>query len=251
MWADARSGWAMLAMFAGSNFANAVLWITFAPIQSKVSAFYNVNATAVNMLSLSFMILYLPSTVLISSRLLAGSGLRSTVVAGALLNVAGSCIRLASGYFASELENLFLGAPFAVLMLGQCITALAQPCFTNSPARLAGDWFPLEQRNIATTIAALINPAGEGARRSASPGTSMLDPCPPCMSRRVAVYLALWHATVHDERARTARWVSDRRSLLDTPCCKWTHVHPPLARTAMRSTRRHHKHTHTVCHTVM
>lgn len=52
---------------------------------------------------------------------------------------------------------------YGVVMVGQGICALAQPFFTNSPAKLAGRWFPLKEREIATTIAAMLNPLGNAA----------------------------------------------------------------------------------------
>lgn len=37
---------------------------------------------------------------------------------------------------------------------------MAQPFFTNSCAKLAGDWFPSNERNICTTISSMSNPIG-------------------------------------------------------------------------------------------
>jgi hypothetical protein len=49
---------------------------------------------------------------------------------------------------------------FAVVMLGQILGALSQPAWTNSPTRLSGDWFGLDERDFATTVAAMSNPIG-------------------------------------------------------------------------------------------
>ena len=53
---------------------------------------------------------------------------------------------------------------YAVVLLGQVLGALAQPFFTNMPANIAGTWFPMSQREIATTIASIFNPLGARAR---------------------------------------------------------------------------------------
>lgn len=49
--------WLMLALFCSVTFTNAYLWICFAPISTMAGEFLGVGSTAVNMLSLSFMIL--------------------------------------------------------------------------------------------------------------------------------------------------------------------------------------------------
>ena len=54
-------------------------------------------------------------------------------------------------------------AAYALLLLGQALPALAQPLFTNVPAKLAGDWFPESQRDAATVVGALFNPLGNAA----------------------------------------------------------------------------------------
>jgi FLVCR family feline leukemia virus subgroup C receptor-related protein len=46
------------------------------------------------------------------------------------------------------------------VLFGQIAGGLAQPFFTNSPAKLAGEWFPVSERNLATTVASMCNPLG-------------------------------------------------------------------------------------------
>ena len=64
---------------------------------------------------------------------------------------------------------------FAIVLFGQCIGALAQPIYTNAPAKLAGSWFPVKEREIATTIAAILNPVGN-ALGSVVPGIMVQRP---------------------------------------------------------------------------
>ncbi len=49
---------------------------------------------------------------------------------------------------------------FVVVLAGQVLGALGQPIFTIIPASLSGKWFPVKQREIATTIAATFNVLG-------------------------------------------------------------------------------------------
>jgi hypothetical protein len=50
--------------------------------------------------------------------------------------------------------------PARAVLFGQIAGGLAQPFFTNSPAKLAGEWFPVSERNLATTVASMCNPLG-------------------------------------------------------------------------------------------
>jgi hypothetical protein len=45
-------------------------------------------------------------------------------------------------------------------MVGQLLGALAQPIFLSTPAVVAANWFPVSERDIATTVGALFNPLG-------------------------------------------------------------------------------------------
>ena len=58
--------WVILAVFCACNFTNAALWICYAPISSQSAEFFDVSNSAVNMLSLVFMILYFPGSLLCS-----------------------------------------------------------------------------------------------------------------------------------------------------------------------------------------
>jgi hypothetical protein len=49
---------------------------------------------------------------------------------------------------------------YIVVLVGQCIGAFAQPFFVVSPSKLAGHWFPVKEREIATTVASMMNPIG-------------------------------------------------------------------------------------------
>lgn len=151
--------WHTLAIFVAQTFVNAFLWISFAPIVELTQSYYGVSVTAVNMLSVVYMVLYAPGSY-IAMHFITTSGLRRTIVLGVLLNATGSLVRLASIWgVASGASNV----GYAILLVGQALPALAQPLFTNVPAKLAGDWFPDSQRDVATVIGALGNVLGNAA----------------------------------------------------------------------------------------
>lgn len=148
--------WLVLAIFALGSLTNAVMWINFAPITSATSQYFGVSTIYVNALSMSFMALYVPGTVW-ASREMMGNGLRGVVVTGSVLQCLGAWLRVggavAEGHMAHPL-------PFAGLALGQILGALAQPFFTNSSTRLAAEWFPPSERDVATMVGSMFNPLG-------------------------------------------------------------------------------------------
>ncbi len=140
-----------------ASFINAAIWIAFAPISSITAEYYGVSTTAVNMLSVVFMILYVPGTFLANwsfSRL----GLRGTMVLSALINFIGSAMRFAS----VDGDGAPSAGGYPLLLAGQALCGLVQPIFVNSTAKIAAAWFPVSQRDVATTIGSMANPIGTG-----------------------------------------------------------------------------------------
>jgi len=146
----------VLALYGLSNATNAFIWICFAPIVAQVRERYSVGDFAVNFLSLIFMILYAPGTFL-ATYVIDRYGLRVCLIVGAALNMVSAWVRYASAFIADP------HAAFAVLMLGQALGGIAQPIFTNLPSRIAGDWFPVSERDLATVVGAMTNPLGNAA----------------------------------------------------------------------------------------
>ena len=50
---------------------------------------------------------------------------------------------------------------FYLVWIGQFIGATVQPFILNAPPMLAANWFPTEQRTLATTICSVANPVGK------------------------------------------------------------------------------------------
>lgn len=180
-----KSRWLMLALFCALNFCNAMLWVTFAPISDSAVDYFNGNSasssssvgniTAINMLAVIFQILYGPGTVL-GTILMKKNGLRYTLLCGGLLiyyylliifinnifnkgllSVIGSAIRVLGAYLEPNISSVVL---YMIMFLGQSFAAVGQPLFLNLPAALASAWFPVEERDIATTIGSLFSPLG-------------------------------------------------------------------------------------------
>ena len=151
--------WVILALFSSVNLCNAFLWITFAPISDLTATFIGGsvgNTTAVNFLATVFLILYLPGSfvgVYVNKRW----GLKATVVVGSLLNLVGALIRFAGAFAKDHTSSPFV---FTLLLLGQCVASICQPVVLNIAATVANEWFPISERDIATTVGSMFNPIG-------------------------------------------------------------------------------------------
>ncbi len=58
--------WVNLALYGFGNLTNGALWICFSSIQVHASEFLDTSKSGINMLSMVFMILYVPGTLFAS-----------------------------------------------------------------------------------------------------------------------------------------------------------------------------------------
>jgi len=147
--------WHMLFLYATSSLLNAVLWISFASIDDATAAFYHVTVDQVNWLAIVFQVVYFPG-MLFALYTMAATTLRHTMVLGTGMGFTAGVLRALSAFIAPS--NPSLG--YAVCMAGQIVGALAQPIFLSTPAVMAANWFPVSERDLATTVGALFNPLG-------------------------------------------------------------------------------------------
>jgi FLVCR family MFS transporter 7 len=56
--------WVMLFLYGLLSITNAVIWITFAPIASLSATYYSTSVSNINILALTFMMAYLPGSLL-------------------------------------------------------------------------------------------------------------------------------------------------------------------------------------------
>lgn len=114
--------------------------------------------TAVNMLSSVFLIRY-PFGSLVGVICLKNYKLWITMILAGALNTVGVLCRYIgalSQYGSSNNSAL----SYSLILIGQCISALAFPIIVNLPAAVAAIWFPTRERDMATTLGALFNPVG-------------------------------------------------------------------------------------------
>lgn len=137
-----RYRWLILAAFMLITGLNQALWITFAPITSEAMRFYSTTDLAIGLLSLCFMAVYilifLPSAWLIDTW-----GIRAAVTLGAVLT---AVFGLTRGIF---------GHSFVLVFISQVGIAIGQPLVLGATTKIAGRWFPADERATATGLATL------------------------------------------------------------------------------------------------
>ncbi|XP_036982768.2 solute carrier family 49 member A3 [Artibeus jamaicensis] len=145
--------WVFLLVVSLLSCSNATLWLSFAPVADTVAQRFGLSTNQVNWLSLVYFIVSIPSG-LVAIWVLDSVGLRWATILCAWLNFIGSGLR------AVPCMPVSVKDPFAFLMGGQSLCALAQTLVIFSPAKLAALWFPEHQRATANMIGTMANPLG-------------------------------------------------------------------------------------------
>jgi len=134
--------WLVLGSFVLIAGMCEVLWITFAPITGTAAAFYQTSDLMIGLLSMSFMVVYIP-LFFPAAWLIDNKGFRASVGLGAIMT---AVFGLARGVFASH---------FALVFISQIGLAAAQPFIIGATTTLAARWFPARERATAVGIGTL------------------------------------------------------------------------------------------------
>ncbi|MHA1303161.1 MAG: MFS transporter [Candidatus Heimdallarchaeaceae archaeon] len=134
--------WVVLLAFSFVSLIIQVLWITFAPITDESASFFNVNTNAILILSMVFMLIYVPmnfpATISIDK-----FGLRWGTGIGVILTGVFGFLR---AFFIPNYTWLF------ICQLG---IAIGQPFVLNSFTKLATNWFPEKEKTLASGISTM------------------------------------------------------------------------------------------------
>jgi MFS family permease len=148
--------WVVLAAFMAVNLTIQTLWISYAPVSTAATRYYDVSEVAVGALAMTFMAVYLPLAVP-ASLLIDRLGLRAAAGFGALLaGISGVLRGLVGPHYALALACTF-GA------------AVAQPFLLNAWTTLSSHWFPPTQRATAVSLITLANLLGAGIGLALTP----------------------------------------------------------------------------------
>jgi MFS family permease len=103
-----------------------------------------------------YLILYLPGTAF-SIFLMKYFDLKRSLEICGTLTMVGAMLRYVAAYNSNAWG---IDTTYIVMMFGQSLAAIGQPMFLNSPPAVASIWFPVEEREVATTIGSMFAPIG-------------------------------------------------------------------------------------------
>ncbi len=139
----------VVTVFSLCSMANAITWILCSPISVQLTHYYEVSQLYVDMVSLVYLITYVPFNFL-AQFVLDRYQLYPGIFIGAVCTLVGSTLKI------------FLNHSFFYLLLGNIVAGMGQPFIMNSPAKIAAVWFKSKNRIAATSIMSVSNIAGIG-----------------------------------------------------------------------------------------
>ena len=148
-----RSRWIVLFCFCLLEFANGLMWVTYSPISDIAEIYFGVGTFEVNTLATVFLILF-PVGALLEVVLMKSIGMANTLNVGALVTTLGTLTRYIAAQCdaSSQLPGKTL---YGLTLFGQILGAIVQPLFLNVPAHISAAWFPVKERDLATTLGAM------------------------------------------------------------------------------------------------
>jgi MFS family permease len=141
--------WVVLAVFMLVNVTIQILWISYAPITGPAAHFYGVSDLQIGLLSMSFMIAFIPLSIPVSW-VIDTYGFRLAVGIGAVM----------MGIFG--IMRGMAGTNYTLVLWSTFGIAAAQPFLLNTWTKVPANWFALEERATAVgmvTLASLVGTA--------------------------------------------------------------------------------------------
>jgi len=139
--------WVVLGVFMFTNMAIQILWISYAPITGPAAGYYGVSDLMIGLLSMSFMIAFIPLSIP-ASWAIDTLGFRKSVGTGALIMGMAGVLRGAAG------------ADYGLVLTATFVLAATQPLMLNSWTTVSAKWFPENQRATAVGLVTLSNLVG-------------------------------------------------------------------------------------------
>ena len=134
--------WVVLFVFSIINAVMQIQWLTFAPVAREARLVYGATALQIDLLSMIFMgvfiLICIPASYIIDT-----FGIRIGVGFGSILI---AIFGLLKGLYAHN---------YTMVVISQIGLAVAQPFILNAATKVAGCWFPVEERATAVGIATL------------------------------------------------------------------------------------------------
>ena len=141
--------WVVLAVFMFVNITIQLLWIAYAPITILASKFYSVSDSRIGLLSMVFMIAFIPLSIPVSWGI-DTFGFRKTVSIGVILMAVFGVMRG------------LVGDNYGLVLASTIGIAIAQPFLLNSWTKVPALWFGHKERATVVglvTLASLVGTA--------------------------------------------------------------------------------------------
>ena len=141
--------WVVLAVFMFVNITIQMLWIAYAPITILASKFYGVSDSKIGLLSMVFMIAFIPLSIPVSWGI-DTFGFRKTVSLGAIIMAVFGIMRG------------LVGDNYSLVLISTIGIAIAQPFLLNAWTKVPALWFGHNERATAVglvTLASLVGTA--------------------------------------------------------------------------------------------
>ena len=134
-----RYRWIVLLMFFLVNVISNILWTTYPPVTTHAMQFYGVDEFLVILLSLIFLVVFIPVTFL-AAWLIDKYEFKIGASIGAVIMGVFGFLRFIAD------NNYILALTFSIGI------AIAQPFLLNTITKLSANWFPETERTTATGI---------------------------------------------------------------------------------------------------
>lgn len=131
--------WVILASIFPMIVSTEMMWLTLAPVSSMAREFYGVSSLSVDMLSMSYMIMFIIFSIP-ASWVVDRFGYRQSLITGALLT---AIFGVARAVFADD---------FTLVIITQFLIAIGQPFLLNISTKVPANWFPANERSTAAGI---------------------------------------------------------------------------------------------------
>jgi len=141
--------WLVLVLFMFTNITMQILWISYGAVTIESTTFYGVDQLSILLLSLIFMVVYIPVNFL-ASWMIDKYNLRIGAGVGAILG----------GIFG--FLRFIAGPNYTLALIFQIGIAVGQPFILNSITKLSANWFPESERTTATGLSLISQFIGIG-----------------------------------------------------------------------------------------
>jgi FLVCR family MFS transporter 7 len=131
--------WGILLAIFPIIISTEMMWLSLAPVSSQAKNFYGVSSLRIDILSISYMIMFIIFSIP-ASWVVDRFGYRYSLIIGALLTAIFGVVR---AFFADN---------FTIVLIAQFIIAIGQPFLLNISTKVPANWFPVNERSTAAGI---------------------------------------------------------------------------------------------------